>query len=129
MSRPVAKKGPFAARPAHFAIHGSCTKSIASALDARHAGAQARGTNGRRCDDALVQALRPLLLSGVGDGLAGDPARLRLLRHIFLFFDHRVRSVADLLYAIFPYWGPTLLGLAWIAERSGGRRELAAAID
>jgi hypothetical protein len=41
--------------------------------------------------------------------------------HIFLFFDHRAHSVTDLLYGIFPYWGPALLALAWIADRTGGR--------
>lgn len=45
---------------------------------------------------------------------------LAFCAHIFLFFDHRVHSVTDLLYAIFPYWGPTLLALAWIADRTGG---------
>jgi hypothetical protein len=45
---------------------------------------------------------------------------LAFCTHIFLFFDHRAHSVTDLLYAIFPYWGPTLLGLAWIADRTGG---------
>jgi hypothetical protein len=42
--------------------------------------------------------------------------------HIFLFVDGHAHSVTDTLYGIFPYWGPTLLGLAWIADRSGGRR-------
>jgi hypothetical protein len=41
--------------------------------------------------------------------------------HIFLFVDSRAHSVTDTLYGIFPFWGPTLLGLAWIADRSGGR--------
>jgi len=41
--------------------------------------------------------------------------------HIFLFFDHRAHSVTDLLYDIFPFWVPTFLGLAYIADRTGGR--------
>jgi hypothetical protein len=41
--------------------------------------------------------------------------------HIFLFVDSRAHSVTDTLYGIFPYWAPTLLGLAWIADRTGGR--------
>ena len=41
--------------------------------------------------------------------------------HIFWFFDQRSHSVTDLLYSIFPFWAPTLLGLAYIADRTGGR--------
>ncbi len=41
--------------------------------------------------------------------------------HVFLFVDHRSHSVTDTLYGIFPCWGPTLLALAWIADRTGGR--------
>jgi hypothetical protein len=42
--------------------------------------------------------------------------------HIFLFFDSRAHSVTDLLYGIFPYWGPAILALFWLADRTGGRR-------
>ncbi|HEY0311066.1 MAG TPA: hypothetical protein VGC56_01075 [Allosphingosinicella sp.] len=41
--------------------------------------------------------------------------------HIFWFVDHHSHSNTDTLYGIFPYWAPTLLGLAWIADRTGGR--------
>ena len=40
---------------------------------------------------------------------------------IFLFVDAHSHSVSDTLYGIFPFWAPTLLGLAWIADRTGGR--------
>lgn len=42
---------------------------------------------------------------------------------VFLFVDARSHSVSDTLYGVFPFWAPALLGLAWIADRSGGRRE------
>jgi hypothetical protein len=32
-----------------------------------------------------------------------------------------LRSVSDTLYGIFPFWLPTMLALAWIADRTGGR--------
>lgn len=41
--------------------------------------------------------------------------------HIFLFVDSRSHSVTDTLYNIFPFWAPTLLALAWLADRTGGR--------
>ncbi len=40
---------------------------------------------------------------------------------IFWFVDGRSHSVTDTLYGVFPFWAPTLLGLAWIADRTGGR--------
>jgi hypothetical protein len=40
---------------------------------------------------------------------------------IFWFVDSRSHSVTDTLYGVFPFWAPTLLGLAWIADRTGGR--------
>jgi hypothetical protein len=42
---------------------------------------------------------------------------------IFWFVDAHSHSVSDTLYGIFPYWVPTLLAFAWIADRTGGRRE------
>lgn len=48
---------------------------------------------------------------------------LAFCAQIFLFVDHRSHSVTDTLYGIFPYWGPTLLALAWIADRTGGRAQ------
>ena len=46
---------------------------------------------------------------------------LAFCAHIFLFFDQRSHSVTDLLYGIFPFWVPTLLSVAYIADRTGGR--------
>ena len=46
---------------------------------------------------------------------------LAFCAHIFWFVDGHSHSNTDTLYGIFPYWAPTLLGLAWIADRSGGR--------
>jgi hypothetical protein len=40
---------------------------------------------------------------------------------VFVFIDSHSHSVTDTLYGIFPFWGPTLLALAWIADRTGGR--------
>lgn len=42
---------------------------------------------------------------------------------IFRFVDRHSHSVTDTLYGIFPFWVPTLLALAWIADRTGGRPE------
>ncbi len=41
---------------------------------------------------------------------------------IFVFIDSRSHSVSDTLYGVFPFWVPTLLALAWIADRTGGRK-------
>lgn len=41
---------------------------------------------------------------------------------VFLFVDAHAHSVSDTLYGVFPFWVPTLLALAWIADRTGGRR-------
>jgi len=40
---------------------------------------------------------------------------------VFWFVDSRSHSVSDTFYGIFPFWVPTLLALAWIADRTGGR--------
>jgi hypothetical protein len=40
---------------------------------------------------------------------------------VFWFVDTHSHSVSDTLYGIFPFWAPTLLGLAWLADRTGGR--------
>jgi hypothetical protein len=40
---------------------------------------------------------------------------------VFVFIDTHSHSVSDTLYGIFPFWIPTLLLLAWIADRTGGR--------
>jgi hypothetical protein len=41
---------------------------------------------------------------------------------VFIAVDRHSHSVSDTLYGIFPFWVPTLLTLAWIADRTGGRR-------
>ena len=40
---------------------------------------------------------------------------------VFLFVNAHAHSVSDTLYGVFPFWVPTLLALAWIADRTGGR--------
>lgn len=40
---------------------------------------------------------------------------------IFWFVDTHSHSVSDTVYGVFPFWVPTLLALAWIADRTGGR--------
>lgn len=41
---------------------------------------------------------------------------------VFIAIDRHSHSVSDTLYGIFPFWVPALLLLAWIADRTGGRR-------
>jgi hypothetical protein len=41
----------------------------------------------------------------------------------FWAIDRHSHSVTDTLYGIYPFWLPTLLALAWIADRTGGRRD------
>lgn len=40
---------------------------------------------------------------------------------VFWFVDTHSHSVSDTLYGVFPFVVPTLLALAWIADRTGGR--------
>jgi hypothetical protein len=40
---------------------------------------------------------------------------------VFVEIDSQSHSVTDTLYGVFPFWVPTLLGLAWIADRTGAR--------
>jgi hypothetical protein len=40
---------------------------------------------------------------------------------VFWFVDTHSHSVSDTLYGVFPFWVPTLLVLAWVADRTGGR--------
>ena len=42
---------------------------------------------------------------------------------VFWFVDSRSRSISDTLYGVFPFIVPTLLALAWIADRTGGRKQ------
>lgn len=41
---------------------------------------------------------------------------------VFIAIDRHSHSVSDTLYGIFPFWAPTLLAVAWIADRTGGTR-------
>ena len=49
-------------------------------------------------------------------------AALAFCVQVFWAIDRHSHSVTDTLYGIFPFWAPTLLGLAWIADRTGGRK-------
>lgn len=40
---------------------------------------------------------------------------------IFRLVDRRRHLASDALYGIVPFWAPTSLSLAWIADRTGGR--------
>ena len=57
---------------------------------------------------------RPVTLVG---GLITLAAFAYLLQ-VFLAVNAHVHSVTDLLYAIYPHWGVTLLGWDWIARRA-----------
>jgi hypothetical protein len=48
-------------------------------------------------------------------------AALAFCIQTFVAIDRNSHSVSDTLYGIFPFWLPTLLALAWIADRTGGR--------
>lgn len=48
-------------------------------------------------------------------------AALAFCIQVFVAIDRHSHSVSDTLYGIFPFWAPTLLGLAWIADRTGGK--------
>ena len=40
------------------------------------------------------------------------------LAQVFIAVDARAHSVSDLLYALYPHWGVTLLGWDWVARRT-----------
>lgn len=42
----------------------------------------------------------------------------------FIAVDRHSHSGSDTLYGIFPFWAPAFLLLAWIADRTGGRRKV-----
>ena len=44
---------------------------------------------------------------------------------VIWFADTRSHSVSDSIYGVFPFWVLTLLTLAWLADRTGGRRPIA----
>ena len=48
-------------------------------------------------------------------------AALAFCAQVFWAIDRHSHSVSDTLYGIYPFWLPTLLALAWIADRTGGR--------
>lgn len=49
-------------------------------------------------------------------------AALAFCVQVFIAVDRHSHSVSDTLHGLFPFWAPALLGLAWIADRTGGRR-------
>jgi len=49
-------------------------------------------------------------------------ATLAFCVQVFVAIDRHSHSVSDTLYGIFPFWVSALLLLAWIADRTGGRR-------
>jgi len=49
-------------------------------------------------------------------------AALAFCVQVFVAIDSRSHSLSDTLYGIFPFWVPTILLVAWIADRTGGRR-------
>ena len=48
-------------------------------------------------------------------------AAVAFCAQVFWAIDRHSHSVSDTLYGIYPFWLPTLLALAWIADRTGGR--------
>jgi hypothetical protein len=40
---------------------------------------------------------------------------------VFWAIDRHSHSATDTLYGVYPFWGTTFLGLAWLADRTGGR--------
>ena len=48
-------------------------------------------------------------------------AALAFCGQVFWAIDRHSHSVSDTLYGVFPFWAPALLGLAWIADRTGAR--------
>jgi hypothetical protein len=67
--------------------------------------------------------LGPLFLPASPVGLVLTAAALAFCAQVFWAIDRHSHSVTDTLYGIYPFWLPTLLALAWIADRTGGRRD------
>ncbi len=40
---------------------------------------------------------------------------------VFWAVDRHSNSVSDTFYNVFPFWVPTILLVAWLADRTGGR--------
>ena len=57
--------------------------------------------------------------SALGWLLSG--AALAFCVQMFWAVHRHSHSATDTLYGIFPFWVPTMLVLAWIADRTGGR--------
>ena len=58
---------------------------------------------------------RPVTLAG----WLVTSAALAYMLQVYLAIDSRAHSVSDLLYAVYPHWGVTVLGWDWIARRAG----------
>lgn len=54
-------------------------------------------------------------------GWSATVLALAFCAQVFWFVDAHSHSVSDTLYGVFPFWVPTLLALAWLADRTGGR--------
>jgi hypothetical protein len=79
----------------------------------------------RHTKEKTVRWFRPVWLFFVPAGPAGwilCGAAVAFCLQVFWVIDRHSHSVSDTLYGIFPFWVPTLLALAWIADRTGGRR-------
>ena len=63
--------------------------------------------------------LGPLFLPVSVMGWVVTLAAVAFCVNTFIAIDHHSHSVSDTLYGIFPFWAPTFLGWAWIAERTG----------
>ena len=48
-------------------------------------------------------------------------AALVFCQEVFSAIDRHSHSVSDTLYGVFPFWIPTMLLLAWLADRTGGK--------
>lgn len=63
----------------------------------------------------------PLFMPASVTGWLITLAALAFCAQVFWAIDRHSHSVSDTLYGIYPFWLPTLLALAWIADRTGGR--------
>jgi hypothetical protein len=63
----------------------------------------------------------PLFMPASALGWLLSSAALAFCVQVFWAIDRHSHSVTDTLYGIFPFWVPTMLVLAWVADRTGGR--------
>jgi hypothetical protein len=85
---------------------------------------QKRQNEARCWEEAAMRWFKPVGIVFVPVSLVGWLVTLPVLAfcvQVFSFVDSRSHSVTDTLYGIFPFWGPALLALAWLADRTGGR--------